>query len=602
MRIVLIWQHKDPRRTELSADRIGARLLQQFGHLFDPLPAVHHRTFGSACVTWLELPVAGLRVPLWEEQGDQFALAVEYPLNARRLVRDGGGLPADGKILLALSRLLEQKRASTLAAMIPPGALVCGGPRGIVIHNDGLGQSQLFEYEDDEIYVLTNRVMAMRALGVVLRPSTEDWAVRMVAGWFPQARSGFHGVRYVKGGSRIELREHRVARDVIDVVRGWVKPLPMARQDAFELGRNAMMNLLTDANEIWTKPSVGLSGGWDSRTVVSCLRVLGFDYDLRVRGSTTNVDVMIAAELARIAGLKIRIKEGGGLPSDTVDGCRASLQKSLLWQSGNFATLKHKNFLAREGKDKLDGGVVNVMGQHGGIGKADFARKIDAGQHPPERYEELLLDVLLREAPVYLRKDQFHSVREILRQAYRAAHEHGLTGRGPLHYLFLNEYTRRWGSATVNSQTGLVVAPFLSPDMIRACYALPEDELVTKPMHRYITKKNAPEWAAFPFEDQVTEEDLRSGRVPAIAAPESKPGDENLPEWRQQRRRHKFGYRSYWRTMAYPLVEEAFAQGGFWTEIFDLELAKAHWLDGKTGGDLITLLHQVPNVASAPIG
>ena len=601
MRIVLIWQHKDPRRTELSADRIGARLLQQFGHLFDPLPAVHHRTFGSACVTWLELPVAGLRVPLWEEQGDQFALAVEYPLNARRLVRDGGGLPADGKILLALSRLLEQKRASTLAAMIPPGALVCGGPRGIVIHNDGLGQSQLFEYEDDEIYVLTNRVMAMRALGVVLRPSTEDWAVRMVAGWFPQARSGFHGVRYVKG-SRIELREHRVARDVIDVVRGWVKPLPMARQDAFELGRNAMMNLLTDANEIWTKPSVGLSGGWDSRTVVSCLRVLGFDYDLRVRGSTTNVDVMIAAELARIAGLKIRIKEGGGLPSDTVDGCRASLQKSLLWQSGNFATLKHKNFLAREGKDKLDGGVVNVMGQHGGIGKADFARKIDAGQHPPERYEELLLDVLLREAPVYLRKDQFHSVREILRQAYRAAHEHGLTGRGPLHYLFLNEYTRRWGSATVNSQTGLVVAPFLSPDMIRACYALPEDELVTKPMHRYITKKNAPEWAAFPFEDQVTEEDLRSGRVPAIAAPESKPGDENLPEWRQQRRRHKFGYRSYWRTMAYPLVEEAFAQGGFWTEIFDLELAKAHWLDGKTGGDLITLLHQVPNVASAPIG
>ncbi|MEQ1634415.1 MAG: hypothetical protein ABL997_18685 [Planctomycetota bacterium] len=602
MRIVLVWQQKDPRRTDLSPQRIGARLLQQFGGLFDPLPTLQHRTFGTACVAWLELPVSGLKVPLWEEQGDRFALAVEYPLNARRLVRDAGVQVEGGKVLLALSSLLESARAKTLAEMIPPGAIVSGNKDRLVVQNDGLGQAQLFEYEDDEIYVLSNRVMAMRSLGVVLRPSTEDWAVRMVAGWFPQARSGFHGVRYVKGGSRIELQKHAVRREVTDVVRGWVKPAAMERQDAFELGRHAMMDLLTDANEIWTKPSVGLSGGWDSRTVVSCLRVLGFDYDLRVRGSTTNVDVMIAAELARMAGLKIRIKEGGGLPSDTVEGCRRSLQKSLLWQSGNFATLKHKNFLAREGKDKLDGGVVNVMGQHGGIGKADFARKIDAGQHPPERYEELLLDVLMREAPVYLRPDQFGSVREILRQAYHAADDHGLTGRGPLHYLFLNEYTRRWGSATVNSQTGLVVAPFLSPNMIRACYALPEEELVTKPMHRYITKKNAPEWAAFPFEDQVTEEDLRSGRVPAIAAPESKPGDENLPEWRQQRRRHKFGYRSYWRTMAYPLVDEAFAQGGFWTEIFDLELAKAHWLDGKTGGDLISILHLLPSVAQQDVG
>jgi len=600
MRIVLLWQQKHPRRSIPAPAEVGNRLLRQFGALFAPQPAVQHRTFGEARLAWLELPIAGFRAPFCEERDAAFALAVEYPLNVRRLLRARSALPADGKVLLALAQQLEQHRAAVLAELIPPGALIAGDDRGAVVHNDGLGQAQLFEYEDDDVYVLTNRVLALRALDVELRPSVDDWAVRMVAGWFPEQRSGFERVRYVQGGSRIELRAGKVARSAIDVVGQWVRPPAMSRDDAFELGRTGMLDMLADAIELWQKPSVGLSGGWDSRTVVSCLRELGADIDLRVRGTTTNVDVMIAAELARMAGLPIRIKESGGLPSDSAEGCRDSLRKSLLWQAGGFATLKHKNFLARAGKDTLDGGVVNVMGQHGGIGKADFARKIDAGRQDASRYEDLLLEVLMRDAPVYLRADRRENVREILRSACRAAERHQLRGRGPLHYFFLNEYTRRWGSATVNSQTGIVIAPFLCPDMIRACYALPEAELVQKPMHRYITQKHAPEWAAFPYEDQITEDDLRAGRVPALA-PRQQQADDDRPEWQQQRRRHKFGYRAYWRTMAFPLIEEAFARGGFWTEVFDPTPTRAHWLDAKTGGDLVAILHVLPEVASAAI-
>ncbi len=604
MRIVLLWQPKDPRSTAQPVERVAVQLARQFAGLFAPPARLHQRTFGAARLTWLELPVEGFRPPWWEEAGAEFVLASEYPLNARRLVGAATDPGSDG-VLLALARRLEQYRRSTLATMIPPGALFVGRPDGVVVHNDGLGQAQLFEYEDDAIYAVTNRVMALPALGIRLRPSTEDWAVRMVAGWFPQDRSGFAGVRYVPGGSRIELRAGLVVRDVVDVVGDWIRPPAMARADALELGRTAMLDMLRDAIGVWTRPSVGLSGGWDSRTVVSCLRVLGAEFDLRVRGNANNVDVMIAAELARMAGLPIRIKAGGGLPADTVEGCRASLQKALLWQGGNFATLKHKNFLARAGKDTLDGGVVNVMGQHGGIGKADFARKIDAGSVPPAQYEERVLDVLMREAPSYLRAEQRRATRAILRQAYRAADRHGLRGRGPLHYLFLNEYTRRWGAATVNSQAGVVVAPFLSPDMIRACYALPEAELVQKPMHRYITQRNAPDWAAFPYEDQVTEDDVRGGRVPPVPAsalPPAPPAAPELPEWRAQRRRHKFGYRSYWRLMAFPLIEAAFAAGGFWTEIFDPDLARAHWLDTKSGGDPIALLHLLPAVVRGDLG
>ena len=116
----------------------------------------------------------------------------------------------------------------------------------------------------------------------------------------------------------------------------------------------------------------------------------------------------------------------------------------------------------------------------------------------------------------------------------------------------------------------------------------------------HAAQKNAPDWAAFPYEDQVTEEHITKGLVPALPAPAQTTGSD-LPEWRAQRRRHKFGYRSYWRTMAFPLVEEAFAQGGFWTEIFDLEKAKATWLDTKSGGDPISILHLLPAVVDAPL-
>lgn len=118
MRIALLWQPKDPRRSAAGAAEISAALLRQFGGLFDPQPVVHHRTFGTARLAWLELPISGFRARLWEERGDEFALAVEYPLNARRLVRDHGGLPADGNVLLALARALERDRKGVLAEMI----------------------------------------------------------------------------------------------------------------------------------------------------------------------------------------------------------------------------------------------------------------------------------------------------------------------------------------------------------------------------------------------------------------------------------------------------------------------------------------------------
>jgi hypothetical protein len=605
MKTFLLWRAKSPATPGTDPARVGTALARHFDSILEPEATLTHRSEGLAHLVWLELPVKGFRAPFFEEDERGWAFAPEYPLNARRLLRAQGAFPADGNALLALARELELRREPYLRELIPPAALIWAekGSGEIRVQNDGLGQAPLYEYEDGGLWALTNRLCALRALSVTLKPVALDWAARFTTHWFPQHTSGYANARLLEGGTELRVQKERVLRARFDPLAEWVNPAPRSREDCLEAGRQALLDHLSDAIELWERPTVGLSGGWDSRCVASCLRHLGADFELRVRGQETHFDVLISAQLARMAGLPHRIKTGGGVPPGTVEGLRTSLAKALLWQAGNFTTLKHKSFLAKEGKDLLDGGVVNVMGQHAGIGKADFAKKIHAQDHPPSRYEELLLADLEADSPPILRADLREGVRETLRRSYRAALDYGLRHRGPLHFFFLHEYTRRWGSATVSGQTGFVVTPFLTPHFIRACYGMPEEELVSKPMHRYITALHAPEWAAYPYTDQATEEDLRSGLIPPVEIPREEPAENaaEIPRWRQTARFRRFHYKYYWKDVGKPLLKEAFRQGGFWTELFDPAKAEEEWSSFKSGGDVITIAHVLPKVLAGEL-
>lgn len=578
-----------------------AELVRLFGPLFGTAPAAHLRSVGPVHLAWLELPVGGLRAPCFEEHEGRWALAPDYPLNARRLLRSHAALPGDGRALLALARELEARAEPYVNELIPPSALIWNTAEGEVrVQNDGLGQAQLFEHDDGEVWALTNRVVALRALGLDLRPVAEEWTARLVTNWFPLDRSGYADVRFLAGGTQLRAGPRGVTRTRHDPVGAWVRPAPRPRAELLELGRQALLDTLSDAMELWERPTLGLSGGWDSRAVASCLRVLGADFAPRVRGQETHFDVIVSAELARVAGLPLRIKSAGGIPPSTVEGCRDGIRRALLWQGGYLATKKHKNFLAKDARG-LDGGVVNVMGQHAGLGKADFVVKTDATRHAPAEHEERLLEVLFADAPSCLRPEREEAARELVRDSYRAASTHGLEGLGPLLYFYLNEFTRRWGSATVASQSGLVVAPFLCPDLIRASFGLPAEELPTKPLHRYITARHAPDWAGIPYADEVTEEDFRAGRLPRVErAPVNGVDEAELPRWRQVRHHRKYHYKFYWKDVGLPLLEEAFEQGGFWTEIFEPEAARRGWMEAGNLADALAIAHLLPEVLGDP--
>src|SRR5206468_8818600 len=141
---------------------------------------------------------------------------------------------------------------------------------------------------------LTNKIAALMALGVPLGLEREDWAVRSAIGWFPLNLTGFKNVRFLSPGTQLCLDPTGVHRKEYDVLSEWLNPPSLSQEDCLELARCSLLQQIQAALPQWEKPSVGLTGGWDSRAVVSSLRVLGVDVSLRVKGQPEKFDVVIA--------------------------------------------------------------------------------------------------------------------------------------------------------------------------------------------------------------------------------------------------------------------------------------------------------------------
>lgn len=591
MRSFLLWKNTE---RSPSAERVSARMGEIFAPLFEEPPTIRQLGTPHATVLYLELPVRGFRPPCFQEDEETWALAIDYPLDAPLALEKLGSRPRDERLLLELARKLQVRPEPLLRELSPPFSLIWGDKREDVIYvqNDGLGMAQLFVHDGGDLWAVTNRALALRALDVELEPVPREWATRFTLGWFPRDTTGFRGARFLPPATRCRIDGSGVHESRHDVLTAWVHPRPRSREECLELGRESLVSRLHELSRVTEEPGVGLSGGWDSRALVSILRHLQVPFSARVRGSPDRLDVRISSELARIAGFHVRLKTGSGLPPDTADECRRSIELALRWQTGGIHTPKHKSFLSR--KHHLLPGTVSVMGQHGGLGKGDFVKRIRAWEIDPERYEEVLVDELMQKAPRYLRVDLRDAVRDELVAAYRQADAYDLRGMDRLNFFYLTEFTRRWASASLASQTSLVCAPFLNPDFVRACYALPAEELRHNPIHRYVTERYAPDWKDVPYEDRITEEE--AAKLPEIRVKHRKRKVFSGPErWKRPRPHKKYFYTLYWKEAGLPLLEEALVADGFWTTLFEPKQVRLRW---KGHADEIVIAHLLPEILS----
>lgn len=596
MRIFLLWSTVGPRALTATLPEVRSALTARFGPLFaDPLE-FHERETACARLLVAEIPETCWKPASCQTDGTTWAFAPDYPLNAHTVLAANGQRVPDLEPLPALGRALADPAhaPALLEALVPPFSLVWTGTGEHEIHvqTDALGQAAMFEARVGGGFALTNHVGALHALGMTLDPVPEEWATRFSIGWFPLDMTGFRDVRCSDPGTRVRFHAGGVDVSTLDALSAWVNPPDMTPEQCLELARTSLMETSRSVLPLWDRPTAGLSGGWDSRAVCSALRSVGADLDYRVRGHPERFDVLIAHKLSEMSGLGIRVKTGGGQPPGNAADTARSICGALLWQMGGMPAKRHKTLLVKHPRMKR--GTVNVMGQHGGLGKSDFVRDTQALEHPPESWEERLIDFAMQTGPPNLRRDHDEFIRDAVRRSYRAADRYGLDGLGALHFYYLNEFTRRWGSATVTSQTGIVFAPILNPGFIQAAYAYPPEEVWTKPFHKHVIGTLAPDWAAVPYTDTVTEDDITSGRIPPLPDGLVKTPEED-PAHKAKGRHRKFHQKYFWKYSAADLVEEARKADGFWPLVIDPD----RFDEGlPKRADEVVIAHLLPKVLS----
>jgi hypothetical protein len=252
--------------------------------------------------------------------------------------------------------------------------------------------------------------------------------------------------------------------------------------------------------------------------------------------------------------------------------------QALRWQAGYVVTSRHKTFLAR-GK-LLDGGVVNMMGQHGEIARGHWARKINAAKVKEDVYEELLANRLMAKCPPYTKKRYRDYVRDVILQSYRQADKYDLQGLGRLDFYSLYEGSRRWASGSLSSQTGVVLAPFLNPDYIRAVYSYKGKDKESEIFPWHIISNNSPEWANVPFSEELVKEKICESEKESV--------EHNSTQWRRPAGGKTYDLLAYWKAVGFPIIREALTRGGFWTEIFDVDIVSKKWQEAP---DQVAILH-----------
>ncbi len=548
----LLWQ---PGPTALPPDRVAPRVAALLAEFLDvPLrPAVLRH---PACeLVWVPLPLAGWRAPVEAVEGAERCLAFEYPLN----------LPAVAPGLCALGRLLAADDGGHLAAVAPPMSLLHLTRDRAWLLSDGLGAAQLYLHRGPGGWAITNRLALFEALGIPLRPRAEDWALRLSLPYFPEARTGFANVEYLGPGARCRIDADGLRLERVDAVARWIggeTPPLGAALDAVDAAARQYLDL---AAPLCAELPCGLSGGVDSRAVVAAVRASGHPFRLRTKGRDDSPDVQVARELARAAGLPLRVKPDGERPPDPEDPADLvrTLRRALRWQGGAMIVHKHKTLFARG--QRLTAGTVNVMGQYGEVLRARLLRLLGgapaAAEDAAERVPDTVAGRLLAKAPRFWRPEVAAWVRAETARLARAVPA-GLDGPvARLEAFYLLQDVRRWTTGTLRAQLAVTLTPLLTPASLRAAIHSPPAARLADAFQWELVARHAPEWRTVPVATAV-------------------PGASRY-----------FDNRGFWTALGWARLRRATGDGlDFCRELCDVGRLEATWLDHPDEAALLLAL------------
>lgn len=570
--LILLWK-RTPSHPAPVAD-VADRLNKLFEGFFRGPPDVYLREGQSFGLVYVELPVRHWPEPFFQSGAGRWAVAPEYPLNASPTLRaDETTWPDPEKPLLSLDGYLRKNGASGQEALMAPYSLFSGDDQmnTVVVQNDGLGTAQVFEYETTTEWVMTNRLFALKALGITPKPVAEEWAARWAADFFPGQMTGFSDVRCMAPGERVEANRDRIVRSSTSLYDSLLCVPQGAPLEHAEAARVDLVKTVADVAGAARKHTLFLSGGRDSRAVASVMLRAGVPISAQVGGAHDSPDVIVARELAQVAGFPLKITDGSA-PTDSAEAGEASIRRCLQWDAGCRITKNQKYFL--RGNGKFGGGRLKINGKHGEIARGYLSREARLHAVRSETAEGYI-QRLAAEMPGFILPDVREAAIAVLRDRFRWLERFEVPPERALEVFYVHERLRRRACGSHAAKSGIIFSPFLRPAVIRAANAFPVTDLFDDPLHRHITSVNMPEWEGIPFADDI----------PAVRAVAEKRGwdvassspSAGRASWQTRTDGENYDNVAYWETTGAGMIKDALERGGFWHEIFDPSRAAKGW-------------------------
>lgn len=573
MKTFLLWRsdpcdrrYPDP---ALAGDRIG--------RIFDPYyreaPVVQHRAAGAINLLYQELPVRGWSAPFVQEDRDRWALAIDYPVDARALAQPSGG----GDPLPALCALFERQPRQVFDQISPPSSIVWHDKRRdrFFAANDGMGLAQIYEYDDGKRWALTNRISALAALGIELEADLANWATRWAINYFPLGATGFRNVRSLARGTLLSVTQTGVERTVEDVFPGWVQPQRIKKAEVIERAWQAMREYVERSAREMDPVTLSLSGGRDSRPVGAVLRGLGVEFEARTRGDDWRPDVTIAERLCEVAGVPLTRVRRETVPSDDHGDIPDAICDALVWQSGFRSRRHHHTF--RAGRRGLSPGLAILTGRSGeSCRHTSLIDRFHRGWPDRDAAKHVVKRALKsNRMPSFIRPEVCAKAGDEIRATFDRGTAMGLTDLQAL-VLFILDRDRSHYERFFASEPNLTLTPYFHRHIVNAAFSLSFGDLRASPVHSYIVATDAPDWAEIEYEGELTAR-LKAKSGTRIAAGFDADAAAEMPAWQRPVNREAYNSRTYWRELAAPLIEAAIDEGGPWTEIYDPDLVRANW-------------------------
>lgn len=458
---------------------------------------------------------SSLTKKLREENENYVAYSINYPANICELT-------SSNHPLLELSKMLEKDPHNSIGKIMSIFSMfwknkVTGES---TLQVDGLGSSPVYEFNDDSISIYTNKIFALKALGLTLKIDYNEWAFKFCYKFMPNQSTGFKGVRRLSPGERITFTKGKIKKTIFNILNDfYFKDEKLSIQDCLELAYSSLLGAMKSLSELTINPlKQPLTGGFDTRVCASLLYKLNKPVNFYIIGDPNELDIQLAKLLVGKIGYPLSIQDSRDvIPLPNIQELKANTKKSLIWRDclEDVYQLKYMSYwYEQRGVESsvLGSGKSGELGRFRKTRNKKFISKPNIGLHYQRERKEyfhearrILSDKFEYEPNfVNLKSHVNNHVVDYIQSTYKQIISESLENGNTIHQHGFHQYLmndeRNFRTGTFVRGFNIKRSPFLHPNFLKASYNIakyPVDDFDLIP--RYVSRKACPAWNDIPY-------------------------------------------------------------------------------------------------------